>query len=115
MVAFADLKAQLAQSHGAHVPCPKQRLDSFSESQLAAMQQQHTADMVQAISEYVRHHVQRSAGHSALQGADADSLAAMQRQQTVKLINEVTQYLQKDTNKMQQIANLYKTQLSSCR
>lgn len=73
------------------------------ESQLAVVQQQHTADMLQAVAEYVRQGLKPGTGQAS--NSD-DSLAAMQRNHTVKLINEVTHYLRRDTQHLQQMCDL---------
>lgn len=78
------------------------------ESQLAAVQQQHTADMLQAVAEYVRQEVEPGACHTA---NPEDSLAAMQRRHTVKLINEVTHYLQRDMQHMQEMCEMMSVKL----
>ena len=75
----------------------------MTESQLAAVQKQQTADMLQAVAEYVRQEVTSGACHAS---NPEDSLAAMQRRHTVKLINEVTHYLQRDMQHMQQMCDM---------
>lgn len=101
MTLHADLKAQLAEAQAMPLWTQKQQLHNMPESRLAAMQQQHTVDMIKAIAEYVRHQAQAGACQDA---SPEDSLAAMQQQHTVKLVREVTQYLQKDMQHMQQMA-----------
>lgn len=73
------------------------------ESQLAAMQQQHTADMLHAVAEFMRHGVEHGAHYAS---SPEDALAAIQQHHTVKLINGFTLYLQKDVQQMQQMCEL---------
>lgn len=70
------------------------------ESQLAAVQQQHTADMLQAVAQYVRQGLKPGVGHAS---NPDDSLAAMQRNHVVRLINEVAQYLRRDMQHLQEM------------
>ncbi|KAL3141361.1 hypothetical protein ABBQ32_004943 [Trebouxia sp. C0010 RCD-2024] len=97
-----DLREQLAEVQGGHAAA-LQKLGSVPESQLAAMQQQHTADMLQAVAQFMRHGVEHGAHHAS---DPEDGLAAMQRRHTVNLINGLTQYLQRDVQQMQQMCEL---------
>ena len=74
------------------------------ESQLAAVQRQHTADMLQAAAEYVRQEGNSGACYAA---NPEDSLAAMQGRHTVKLIMKVTHYLQRDMQQMQRMCDIF--------
>ena len=98
----ADLREQLAEVQGGHAVA-LQKFGSMPDSQLAAMQQQHTADMLQAVADFMRHGMEPGAHHAT---TSEDGLAAMQRRHTVKLINGLTQYLQRDMQQMQQMCEL---------
>lgn len=102
----AELKEELAEAQGSQSEF-QEDLVGVPESQLAAMQQQHTADMLQAVAEYVRHGAKSGGCHAP---SPEDSLAAMQQRHTVKLINEVTHYLQEDMQDMQQMCEMISAQ-----
>lgn len=106
----ADLKEELAQAQGSD-PQVQEDLTSMPESQLAAVQQQHTADMLQAVAEYVGQEMKSVACHTA---NPEDSLAAIQRRYTLKLINEVTHYLQMDMQHMQQMCEMISVKPVPC-
>lgn len=99
---YAELREELAQPQGSHSEV-HETIVGMPESQLAAVQQRHTADMLQAVAEYVRQGLKPGAG--AASNSD-DSLAAMQRNHVVKLINEVTQYLRRDMQHLQQMCDM---------
>ena len=103
----AELKEELAEAQESHSGV-QDDLVGMPESQLAAMQQQHTADMLHAVAEYMRQGAKSGGCHAS---SPEDSLAAMQRRQTVKLINQVTDYLRKDMQDMQQMCELMIAQL----
>lgn len=70
----------------------------YSECSLAALQQQHTANFVRAVTYYVQ-----QAQHVPVSMDPENSLAAVQQQHLVEVIREITQYLRKDKICMQQI------------
>lgn len=96
----------MAQAQGLHSEV-HETIAGMPESQLAAVQQQHTADMLQAVAEYVRQGLTPGVGHAS---NPDDSLAAMQRSHIVKLMNEVTQYLRRDMQHLQQMCDMIAAQ-----
>lgn len=99
---YVELKEESAQAQGLHSEV-HETIAGMPESQPAAMQQQHTADMLQAVAEYVRQGLKPGSGHAE---DPVDSLAAMQRSQIIKLINEVTHYLRRDMQHLQQMCDM---------
>ena len=76
-----------------------QHFQVMSDDSLAQVQEQHTADLLAVVADYIR---QTSGTPKPLKCSSEDSLAAVQQHQMVAMIKEVTQYFQQDLMRLQQ-------------